>query len=31
MTLPLQSVDVELDEVWLDLAELCRLAGVSEP
>lgn len=31
MTLPLQSVEVELDEVWLDVAELCRLAGVSEP
>lgn len=31
MTLSLQSLDVELDEFWLDRFELCRLAGVSEP
>jgi chaperone modulatory protein CbpM len=30
MTQPLQTVQVLIDECWLDTAQLCRLAGVSE-
>lgn len=31
MKLPPQAVEVLLDDLWLDLDALCRLAGVSEP
>lgn len=31
MTLPVQHVEALLDDLWLDLESLCRLAGVSEP
>lgn len=31
MNLPPQTVEALLDELWLDLDALCRLAGVSEP
>ena len=30
MTPPLQTVDALIEECWLDAAQLCRLAGVSE-
>lgn len=28
---PVNQVHVVLEDVWLDLADLCRLAGVTEP
>lgn len=28
---PLDPLHAALDDVWFDLAELCRLAGVTEP
>lgn len=31
MNLPPQAVEALLDELWLDMDALCRLAGVSEP
>jgi len=31
MNLPPQAVEALLDDLWLDLDALCRLAGVSEP
>jgi chaperone modulatory protein CbpM len=31
MNLPPQTVEALLDELWLDMDALCRLAGVSEP
>lgn len=31
MNLPPQAVEALLDELWLDIDALCRLAGVSEP
>jgi chaperone modulatory protein CbpM len=30
MTLPLQTVEALVEECWLDSAQLCRMAGVSE-
>ncbi len=30
MTLPLQTVEALIEECWLDSAQLCRMAGVSE-
>lgn len=31
MNLPPQAVEALLDELWLDMDALCRLAGVSQP
>jgi len=31
MTLPLQPTEALLDDLWLDLMDMCSLAGVSEP
>ena len=31
MNLPPQAVEALLDELWLDMDALCRLAGVTEP
>lgn len=31
MNLPPQAVEALLDELWLDMDRLCRLAGVSQP
>jgi chaperone modulatory protein CbpM len=31
MNLPPQSVEALLDELWLDMDAVCRLAGVTEP
>ncbi|MBK6471880.1 MAG: MerR family transcriptional regulator [Betaproteobacteria bacterium] len=31
MNLPPQAVEALLDDLWLDLDAMCRLAGVSEP